>query len=121
MMNPSITVDRKLKRVTIVMALESARPSKATGKTMLIASTRGLKTSTETYAHRPVCFTANVLYFPARPDPEFSSEDRDTPQRHRKPPSSWSKAKKQRVDRRSDSVRMDDATTGTAVSDRGKN
>jgi hypothetical protein len=34
---------------------------------MLIASTRGLRTSKETYARRPVYFTANVLYFPASP------------------------------------------------------
>ena len=44
---PAITIDRKLKKVTIEMALETARPSKATGRTMLIASTRGLRTSPE--------------------------------------------------------------------------
>jgi hypothetical protein len=64
---PSLTIDRKNKTITAVMALETARPSKATGKTMLIASTRGLRTSAETYARRPVYFTANVLYYPAKP------------------------------------------------------
>jgi hypothetical protein len=64
---PSITIDRKLKTVTIVMALESARPSKATGRTMVIASTRGLRTSNEQYAKRPVLFTANVFFYPVNP------------------------------------------------------
>jgi hypothetical protein len=62
---PAITIDRKRKKATIEMALETARPSKATGKTMLIASTRGLRTSPELYAHRPVFFTANVFFYPA--------------------------------------------------------
>jgi hypothetical protein len=65
MMSPSISIDRKLKKVIIEMALETARPSKASGKTMLIASTRGLRTSPELYARRPVLFTANVFFYPA--------------------------------------------------------
>jgi len=64
-MSPSITIDRKSKKVTIEMGLETARPSKATGRTMLIASTRGLQTSPELYARRPVLFTANVFFYPA--------------------------------------------------------
>jgi hypothetical protein len=73
---PSITIDRKLKTVTLVLSLETARPSKATGKTMLIASTRGLRTSNEQYARRPVLFTANVFFYPANPvDSGEGSED----------------------------------------------
>jgi hypothetical protein len=64
---PSLTIDRKNKAITIVMALEAAHPSKATGKTMVIGSTKGLRTSAEKFARRPVCFTANVVYFPAKP------------------------------------------------------
>src|SRR5579872_5500449 len=64
MMQPSIKVDRKLKTVTIVMPLETARPSK-TGKTMLIATTKGLRTSTEQYARRPVFFTGNAFFYAA--------------------------------------------------------
>ncbi len=111
-MQPSITIDRKLKMVTIVMPLESARPSKATGKTMLIASTRGLKTSSETYAHRPVCFTANVLYFPVRPDPEFRLEDGDMALRRHKSSPTESESKKQKAKRRSKVVQSDPANTG---------
>ena len=65
---------------SMVMALETAQPSKS-GKTRVIASTRGLRPSTETYAHRPVCFTANVFFYPAKPvladgvPPEFISPD----------------------------------------------
>ncbi len=66
MISPSIIIDRKRKKVTIEMALETARPSKATGRTMLIASTRGLRASPELYARRPVCFTANVFFYPAK-------------------------------------------------------
>jgi hypothetical protein len=79
----SIMIDRKNKTISILMPLETARPSKATGKTMLIASTKGLRTSTATYARRPVYFTANVLYYPANPtstdgaDRKFSRELED--------------------------------------------
>jgi hypothetical protein len=65
MKQPTITIDRQNKVVTVTMPLETARPSKATGKTMVIASTRGLRTSAETYARRPVWFTANVVFYPA--------------------------------------------------------
>jgi hypothetical protein len=63
---PSLTLDRKNKTITIVIGLEAAHPSKATGKTMVIGSTKGLRTSTAQFARRPVCFTANVVYFPAK-------------------------------------------------------
>jgi hypothetical protein len=86
----SMTIDRMQRTVTIVLELETARPSKATGKTMLIASTRGLRTSKETYARRPVYFTANVLYFPAsakntdRTHRDVNREREDTRGRQRK-------------------------------------
>src|SRR5579872_1286336 len=67
MITPSISIDRQLKKVTIEMALEAAHPSKGTGKTMVIASTRGLRTSTERFAHRPISYTANVFFYPANP------------------------------------------------------
>jgi hypothetical protein len=60
----SITIDRKLKTVTIVMPLETARASKS-GKTMLIATTKGLRTSTEQYARRPIFFTGNAFFYAA--------------------------------------------------------
>jgi len=65
--SPSVTIDRKLKKVTLVLQLQTARPSRSSGKTMVIASTRGLQTSTETFAHRPICFTANVFFYPTNP------------------------------------------------------
>jgi hypothetical protein len=67
MRQPSVQIDRKNKTVTVVMPLEKPRPSKSTGKTRVIASTGGLKTSTESYARRPLCFTANVFFYPAMP------------------------------------------------------
>jgi len=66
MKETSIRLDRKNKTVTIVMPLEKAQPSRSTGKTQVIATTGGLKTSEESYSHRPVCFTANVFFFPLK-------------------------------------------------------
>ena|ERR1039458_4805150 len=68
MRQPSVEIDRKNKTVTITLALEKPRPSRSTGKTRLIASTGGLKTSAESYARRPVFFTANVFFFPLKTD-----------------------------------------------------
>jgi hypothetical protein len=65
MRQPSVQIDREKKNVTIIMPLEKPRPSKSTGKTRVIATTGGLKTSEESYARRPVCFTANVFFYPA--------------------------------------------------------
>ena len=67
MKQSSIQIDRENKTVTIIMPLEKPRPSKSTGKTRVIATTGGLKTSEESYARRPVCFTANVFFYPATP------------------------------------------------------
>lgn len=63
---PSIKVDRQAKTVTVVMSLQKPRPSKSSGKTKVIATTGGLKTSEESYARQPVCFTANVFFFPKK-------------------------------------------------------
>jgi len=95
---PSLTIDRQNKTITIVMALAAARPSKSTGKTMVIGSTKGLRTSAEQFARRPVCFTANVFFYSA-----------DRP-----------KLKKQRADRRSKSLQANAAATGAAVADHGR-
>jgi hypothetical protein len=73
MKQSSIQIDRENKTVTIVMPLEKPRPSKSTGKTRVIATTGGLKTSAESYARRPVCFTANVFFYP--PTPLNADED----------------------------------------------
>jgi hypothetical protein len=78
MITPSISIDRKQKKVTIEMALEAAHPSKGTGKTMVIASTRGLRTSTERFAHRPISYTANVFSYPTRPVNSSGSAENST-------------------------------------------
>lgn len=66
MKKPSIQIDRQNKTVTITMPLEKPRPSRSTGKTKVIATTGGLKTSEESYARQPVCFTANVFFYPKK-------------------------------------------------------
>jgi hypothetical protein len=67
MKQTSIQIDRENKTVTIVMPLEKPRPSKSTGKTRVIATTGGLRTSEELYSRQPVFFTANVFFFPPTP------------------------------------------------------
>jgi hypothetical protein len=122
---PSMTIDRKQKTATIVMPLEKARPSKATGKTMLIASTRGNRTSTETYAHRPVCFTANVFFYPAKPvladgvPPEFISGDEGAtrPRKARGSPKRSVRKKRNAVEQ--EPMPEVHAPTGSAVANRG--
>ncbi len=81
MTKTSIRVDRRNKTVTIVMRLEKPRPSRSTGKTLVIATTGGLKTSEESYARQPVCFTANVFFFPknASETKEHSATSKKSP------------------------------------------
>jgi hypothetical protein len=95
----SARIDKHRKSLTIQLPLEKAHPSRSTGKTLIVASTHGCQTTEARHSGRPIVVTANAFIYAA----------------------SRSKGKKQRVDRRSDSVRVDEATTGTAVSDRGKN
>ncbi len=71
-MVPTLTIDRVKKTVTVVMPLETAHPSKATGKMRLIASTHGSKVSQILYSRRPVCFTANVFFYPTELKPDQS-------------------------------------------------
>ena len=63
-MIPSVAIDRKKKTVTVVMALEKAHPSKSSGKTRVIATTRGCRSGAENYCHQAVWFTANVFFYP---------------------------------------------------------
>jgi hypothetical protein len=79
-MVPLLTIDRAKKTVTVVMPLETAHPSKATGKTRLIASTHGSRVSQVSYSRRPVCFTANVFFYPqdSRPNRRGGSPSAET-------------------------------------------
>ena len=84
MKQSSIQIDRENKTVTIVMALEKPRPSKSTGKTRVIATTGGLRSSAESYARQPVFFTANVFFYPTNTDE--SSEHSGTSEPERRSP-----------------------------------
>jgi hypothetical protein len=95
----SARIDNKRKSLTIQLPLEKAHPSKSSGKTLIVASTHGCQTTQARHSGRPIVVTANAFIYPA----------------------SRSKAKKQRVNRQSGSVRADEAPTGTAASDRSKN
>ena len=56
-----IEIDRKKKTVTITMPLESPRRS-ASGKNMLIASTRGMKSGEVNFMRKPVSVIANAFF-----------------------------------------------------------
>jgi hypothetical protein len=81
MKQPSIQIDRQNKTVTIIMPLQKPHPSKSTGKTLVIATTGKLKTSEEVYARQPVCFSANVFFFPknASETKEHSATSKKSP------------------------------------------
>jgi hypothetical protein len=61
-MSISVELDKKKKLLTIRLPLEKPRPS-ASGKTMLIASTEGLKTGEATYSGHAVTVVANAFFY----------------------------------------------------------
>jgi hypothetical protein len=65
-MSVTVELDKKKKIVTIKMPLESPRPS-ASGKTKLIASTRGVKSSDMSYLGHPVMVVANAFFYDEQP------------------------------------------------------
>jgi hypothetical protein len=67
----SVELDKKKKLLTIRLPLEKPWPS-ASGKTMLIASTRGLKTGDATYSGHPVSVVANAFFYLTPSPPERS-------------------------------------------------
>jgi hypothetical protein len=58
----TVELDKKKKTLTITMPLESPRPS-ASGKTRLIASTRGVKSGAVSYMGKAVSVVANAFYY----------------------------------------------------------
>jgi hypothetical protein len=70
-MSISVDLDKKNKILTIKMPLENPRPS-ASGKTQLIASTRGVKTAEISYLGHPVSVVANAFYYSDRVDKRTS-------------------------------------------------
>ena len=96
MKQSSVQIDRKNKTVPVVMPLEKPRPSKSTGKTLVIATTGGLKTSGESYARRPVCFTANAFFYPTSP---MRRAERDASAAEGAVPRSTMKSRDRRRDR----------------------
>jgi hypothetical protein len=70
----TVEVDRKRKILTIQMPLEKAHPSKSSGKTLVIASTHGCKTSDALYSGRPIVVTANAFVY-TRPSKSEKLDD----------------------------------------------
>jgi hypothetical protein len=59
----SIRLDENQKTVTITMPIEEELRPSASGKTLIVATTRGLKTASSTYYGRPVFAAANVFIY----------------------------------------------------------
>lgn len=56
-----VTISKDNKTLTIEIPLEDPQPS-ASGKTMVVASTRGNMTTTATYDGKPLTVGLNVYY-----------------------------------------------------------
>ncbi len=61
MKEATVTIDEKKKTVTIVMPLTKPTPSKS-GKTMVIATTRGNQRTDTKFDGEPVTIGVNVYY-----------------------------------------------------------
>ncbi len=59
----NVTIDEKAKTITIVLDLDSPRPS-ASGKTLVVASTRGNSTTDATVDGKPVTVGVNAYIRP---------------------------------------------------------
>jgi len=79
----SVTLDKTKKMLTIQLPLEKPRIS-ASGKTLLIGSTHGLRTGEAMHRGQPVVVVANAFVYP-EPEPNTSARK---PKRRSKPRSS---------------------------------
>lgn len=62
MPEPTVTVDKKKKTLTIVLPLEERPMLSASGKNYTIASTRGNYRSGELYDGKPITIGVNAYY-----------------------------------------------------------
>jgi hypothetical protein len=62
-MSISIHLDENQKTVTITLPIEEKLRPSGSGKTLIVATTRGLKTASSTYFGRPVFAAANVFVY----------------------------------------------------------
>jgi hypothetical protein len=64
-MLPIVSIDQSKKTITMTLPLQQARPSKSSGKTLVIASTHGCQVTDAKRLGRPVFVTANFLVYAA--------------------------------------------------------
>lgn len=67
----SVKLDKRKKMITIQLPLEKPRIS-ASGKTLLIGSTHGLRTGEAQHGGQPIVVVANAFVYP-QPKPEAST------------------------------------------------
>jgi hypothetical protein len=61
--NVIATIDPQMKTISITMPLQTARPSRSTGKTLVIATTHGCQVTDARRFGRPVVVTANAFVY----------------------------------------------------------
>jgi hypothetical protein len=58
-------INRQKKTITITLPLQKAMPSKSSGKTLVVATTHGCKTTEARHSSRPVVITAHAFIYAA--------------------------------------------------------
>jgi len=90
-------INRRKKIITITMPLQKATPSQSSGKTLVVGTTHGCKTTEARHSRRPIVVTANAfIYATVRPE-----------------------RKQHKVERRPKSVRVDVGASGPKAGDKG--
>jgi len=70
----TVQIDRSKQTLTVTMPLEKARPSRSSGKTLVIASTHGCQVSDARRLGRAVVVTANAFIYSHKRDPTETRE-----------------------------------------------
>ena len=63
-MEMSARINRQKKTLVIEIPLQKATPSKLSGKTLVVATSHGCKTTNIRHAGRPIVVTANAFVYP---------------------------------------------------------
>jgi len=81
----SVKLDKMKKHVVITLPMERPRPS-ASGKSLVLATSRGCKSGEAVYRGKPIAITANAFIFVDQPmKPSATSKSRVKPRREGKP------------------------------------
>ncbi len=88
-MEVTARINREKRTLVVEIPLQKATPSKNSGKTLVIATTRGCKTTETRYSRRPIVVTANAFIYPTQRAQHATREeggkapDRETAEKQR--------------------------------------